>query len=153
MRTACRAATPFGTLTAIYENDIIKRVILPNETMGVDTAAIDDTLPFSVQIFEYFEGRRKNFSLPFLIPGTHFMQDVYRAVLDIPFGETATYAGVALLAGYPRAMRAVGNAMASNPLPILIPCHRVIHQSKSRCAYRGGIDMKHDLLRFESSHS
>ncbi|MGI5848754.1 MAG: methylated-DNA--[protein]-cysteine S-methyltransferase [Christensenellales bacterium] len=137
---------------AIYEDGFIRRVLLPGESISADVAYTDDSLSFAVQTAEYFQGSRKIFTLPFFIPGTIFKQDVYRTVLHIPYGQTATYSAVAFAAGYPHAMRAVGNAMKSNPLPLIIPCHRVIHQSKNQCRYRGGANMKRYLLSLEKEN-
>ena len=117
MLILCHAETPAGTFTALYENGMIKRVLFPDEPFSAVSVMTDDTLAFSRQAAEYFEGRRKSFSLPFVMSGTRFMQDVYRATLAIPYGMTATYSDIAFAAGYPRAMRAVGNALHANPLP------------------------------------
>ncbi len=148
--TACRANTPKGVFTALYEDGVIKRVLFPNE--GLYTKEIDDTLLFALQMSEYFNGTRKSFSLPILIPGTPFRQKIYEATLKIPYGQTAAYSDIAFAAGYPGAMRAAGSAMKANPLPILIPCHRVVHKSKNRCAYRGGTKIKHYLLNLEEKY-
>lgn len=152
MRIICRAQTPIGRLTALYVDDVIRRVFFPNETLPKDAVTIDDNLAFSTQIDEYFSGKRKEFSLPIHFPGTQFVQDVYRATLQIPYGETAAYSDVAFAAGYPRAMRAVGSAMKATPLPILIPCHRVVHKAAKKSAYRGGLDIKQYLLSLEQQY-
>lgn len=149
IRIACPVDTPIGKLTAIYEDGVIKRMLFPHEPLSADISSVDETLPFAMQIAEYFEGKRKNFSLPLIIPGTKFMRDVYDATLSIPYGKTASYSEVAFSAGYPGAFRAVGNAMHANPLPILIPCHRVVHKSGNFVAYSGGVDIKRFLLNME----
>jgi O-6-methylguanine DNA methyltransferase len=152
-RVACRADTPLGVYTALYEDGMIRRVLFPDEPCPQSFAVFDDTLPFAAQISEYFSGKRRSFSLPLLIPGTPFRQNVYRAVIDIPYGGTASYSAVALAAGYPLAMRAVGTAMKMNQLPLLIPCHRVVHKAVNADAYRGGLDMKSYLLTLEADHT
>lgn len=149
-RIACPAKTPIGILTAVYENGIIKRVLFPGEEPGMGIIT-DENLPFTSQIKEYFEGKRKSFSLPLFVPGTRFMRDVYDATLSIPYGSTATYSDVAFAAGYPGAFRAVGNAMHANPIPILIPCHRVVHKTGKFAAYGGGLHIKRFLLELEGS--
>lgn len=149
-RSACRASTPIGIFTALYEDGVIRRVLFPNESFNAANIKIDDTLLFAHQLDEYFCGMRKAFSLPFLLPGTPFRQSIYKATLSIGYGETATYSDIANAAGYPSAMRAAGSAMKANPLPILLPCHRVVHKAKKNCAYRGGTDIKHYLLNLES---
>lgn len=148
-RIACRAQTPLGVFTALYDNGLIARVLFPGEPCPAD-AAFDDTLPFASQIGEYFAGRRRGFELPLLIPGTPFRRRVYEAAIGIPYGGTASYSSVALAAGYPLAMRAVGTAMKLNPLPLLIPCHRVVHKARKTEAYRGGLDTKSFLLDLEA---
>jgi len=149
---ACRADTPVGIFTAIYLEGLIVRVLFPNEDLSAAYDKFDDTLPFAEQMAQYFAGNRKRFDLPLKISGTPFMQDVYRATLRIPYGRTASYADVALAAGYPLAMRAAGTALKRTPLPILIPCHRVVHKTASRSAYRGGTGLKDVLLELESLH-
>ena len=151
-RIACPVDTPLGIFTAIYENRLIKRVLFPSETPGADISYIDGSLDFSTQMKEYFDGKRKKFSLQLFLPGSYFRQNVYKTTIDIPYGSTASYSGVALAAGYPLAMRAVGSAMKANPLPILIPCHRVVHKSGKKAAYGGGLDIKHYLLDLENKY-
>ena len=151
-RIACRAATPLGVFTALYEDGVIRRVLFPEEPYNYSHSGYDDTLPFASQMDEYFNGSRQEFDLPMLLPGTPFRQAVYAAVLRISYGRTATYADVALSAGYPLAMRAVGTAMKINPLPVLIPCHRVVHKAPFRRAYRGGLSVKDALLALESKY-
>ncbi len=153
VRVACRAKTPLGVFTALYEDDVIRRVLFPDETANALYTEFDDTLPFAIQMSEYFAGQRRRFDLPVLIPGTPFRQSVYRAAMAIPYGRTASYSDVALAAGHPLAMRAVGTAMKLNQLPLIIPCHRVVHKAANRDAYRGGVDLKSFLLTLEEQHA
>ena len=152
MRTACPAHTPVGIFTAIYECDSIRRVLFPEEQAGADISQTDETLPFAAQIKEYFEGKRKFFSLAVFIPGTPFRHAVYNATINIPYGETAAYSDIALAAGYPNAMRAVGSAMKANQLPLLIPCHRVVRKNKPPGAYRASENIKQFLLDLEKRY-
>lgn len=152
IRVACPAKTPLGVFTAIYEDGVIRRVLFPDERPGADIAQTDASLPFSEQIAEYFSGRRKSFELPVMLPGTQFRRNVYKATISIPYGRVAAYSDVALAAGHPLAMRAVGSAMKANPLPLLIPCHRVVHKSEKINIYRGGCDIKCYLLNMESRY-
>lgn len=135
-----------------YEDGLIKRVLFPDEELSADITAIDASLPFAVQISEYFAGKRKTFDLPIFLPGTEFRRNVYKAAISIPYGRVAAYSEVALAAGYPLAMRAVGSAMKLNPLPLIIPCHRVVHKSQIKNIYRGGSDIKCYLLNMESRY-
>ncbi len=98
----------------------------------------------------YFAGRRHSFNVPVdwsLIHG--FATDVLHATAEIPFGQTSTYGRVASSAGSPRAARAAGNALGSNPIPIVVPCHRVLHADGGLGGYSGGLDRKRFLLRLE----
>lgn len=152
IRIACPVETPIGTFTAIYEDGIIRRILFPGETPGAAITLLDESLDFAAQIKEYFAGKRKAFDLPVFIPGTDFRRRVYNTTMCIPYGCTAAYSEVALAAGYPLAMRAVGSAMKANQLPLVIPCHRVVHKSEKKCAYSGGEGMKRYLLDLEKRY-
>lgn len=104
------------------------------------------------QLDEYFDGARHEFAVEVdwtLIRG--FAQRVLRATASIPFGDVSTYRDVATAAGSPRAYRAAGNALGSNPIPIVVPCHRVLHASGGLGGYAGGLDRKRYLLELEGS--
>src|SRR4029453_10546031 len=94
-------------------------------------------------------GRLRRFDLPLAPEGTPFQQRVWRALLDIPYGETVSYAGLAPRVGRPSAVRAVGAANGQNPLSIVIPCHRVIGSDGRLVGYGGGLDVKETLLALE----
>lgn len=101
------------------------------------------------QLSEYFEGRRKSFQLPLSPQGTEFQRRVWDALLSIPFGETRSYSEQALRLNQPKAVRAVGHANGQNPLPVLIPCHRVLGKDGSLTGFAGGTEMKRQLLALE----
>jgi len=101
------------------------------------------------QLNEYFAGRRKEFSLPLDIRGTPFQKHVWEALLAIPFGETRSYGQLAKQLGNPRATRAVGAANGRNPIPIIVPCHRVIGSSGRLTGFGGGLETKALLLGIE----
>jgi len=104
------------------------------------------------ELFEYFQGRMKKFSLPFILSGTPFQNSVYKTLKNnVNYGETISYKDLATLAGYAGAYRAVGTAMKMNPLPFLIPCHRVVHADGSPGQYAGGTILKEFLINLESS--
>ena len=105
------------------------------------------------QLDEYFDGTRLEFELPLSPDGTEFQLDVLRALQEIPYGETASYADIARRVGRPKAVRAVGAANGRNPLPIVIPCHRVIGSNGSMTGFGGGIDTKVALLELEAKHA
>jgi len=101
------------------------------------------------QLEEYFRGERQSFDLILDLQGTPFQQDVWRALVDIPYGETRSYKELAAIIDRPQAVRAVGGANRCNPLPIIIPCHRVIGADGCLVGYRGGLDKKIRLLQIE----
>ena len=101
------------------------------------------------QLTEYFDGRRRRFDLPLAPEGTPFQQRVWQALLDIPYGETISYGELASRIGQRSASRAVGLANGSNPLPIVIPCHRVIGANGKLTGYGGGLPIKQQLLALE----
>lgn len=101
------------------------------------------------QLREYFEGAREVFDLPLEPEGTPFQREVWAALSAIPFGETTSYSEIATRIGRPDAVRAVGSANGQNPIPIIIPCHRVIGADGSLMGFGGGLPMKKWLLRHE----
>ncbi len=104
------------------------------------------------QLDEYFAGRRKDFRLPVAPAGTAFQLRAWRALQDIPYGETRSYGEQARALGQPAAVRAVGAANGRNPIPIVIPCHRVIGGDGRLTGYAGGLDIKKHLLDLEQRH-
>ena len=102
-----------------------------------------------MQILEYLAGTRKTFDLPLRPHGTPFQQKIWDALREIPWGETRSYKDIALAVDCPKGFQAVGMANRANPLPILIPCHRVVGSSGKLTGYAGGIDKKIWLLRHE----
>jgi methylated-DNA-[protein]-cysteine S-methyltransferase len=108
-----------------------------------------DGPPVVRQLFEYFSGKRTVFELDLNPRGTTFQLDVWHALLDIPYGATISYAELARRIGKPNAVRAVGTANGANPIPVIIPCHRVIGSNGSLTGYGGGIERKQWLLALE----
>jgi methylated-DNA-[protein]-cysteine S-methyltransferase len=104
----------------------------------------------ATQLRAYFAGERQTFDLPLAPRGTEFQQSVWSALQKIPYGETTTYSTIAERIGRPAAVRAVGAANGANPIPIVIPCHRVIGASGSLTGFGGGIDVKRQLLAMEA---
>lgn len=105
------------------------------------------------ELKEYFNGKRKNFDLSLDLQGSEFQMLVWNKLLDIPFGQTKSYAEQAKAAGRPSAVRAVANANALNPIAIIIPCHRIIGSDKQLTGYRGGLTRKRWLLEHEKKFS
>lgn len=132
----------FGQVADEVAEQVSPRVLLAPQRTDVVREQLDD----------YFEARRRTFDVPIdwtLVRG--FNQGVLRATAEIPFGETASYGDVAAAAGSPRAARAAGNALAGNPIPIVVPCHRVIHADGGIGGYTGGLHNKRFLLRLEGT--
>ncbi len=104
------------------------------------------------QLDEYFDGERKVFDIPLHPVGTDFQQRVWRALLEIPFGQTRSYKDIALCVGNIKGIRAVAQAIGANGISILIPCHRVIGSNHSLTGFAGGLQAKRTLLEIESTH-
>jgi methylated-DNA-[protein]-cysteine S-methyltransferase len=122
--------------------------------LGAEEFESDHDLPAPVaeclrQLDEYFRGLRQKFSIPLLLEGTDFQKAVWRQLQKIPFGRTASYGDVARAVGSPKAFRAVGNANNKNPVPLIIPCHRVIGSDGKLVGFGGGIWRKEWLLNHE----
>ncbi|MGH9748277.1 MAG: methylated-DNA--[protein]-cysteine S-methyltransferase [Candidatus Acidiferrales bacterium] len=112
-----------------------------------DRAPFDETIR---QLGAYFEGRLRDFNLPLSLEGTEFQLRVWHALCEIPYGETISYGQLAHRLGNPKGARAVGLANGSNPIPIVVPCHRVIGSNGSLVGYGGGLSNKKALLALES---
>ena len=139
--------TPVGPIALAEENGALVRVEFGIQPCcGGDTPLLREA---EGQLIAYFEGRLRTFDLPVDLRGTPFQQAVWRALRDIPFGETRSYGEIARAVGNPRASRAVGMANNRNPISIIVPCHRVIGADGSLTGYGGGLDVKRFLLRLE----
>lgn len=104
------------------------------------------------QLQEYFFGKRKTFDLPLAIEGTEFQIKVWKALSEIPYGTTCSYKDIAIKIGNCKASRAVGMANNKNPIPIIVPCHRVIGASGKLVGYAGGLNIKQKLLNVENAN-
>ncbi|WP_287792762.1 methylated-DNA--[protein]-cysteine S-methyltransferase [Megamonas sp.] len=107
----------------------------------------------TIQLDEYLQGKRTTFSLPFKLTGTPFQLAVWKELQNIPYGKTTSYKEIAQKINKPKAYRAVGMANNKNPLPIIIPCHRVIGSNGKLIGYAGGLNLKNYLLELEKSHT
>lgn len=105
------------------------------------------------ELNDYFSGTLYSFSVPLDLPGTRFQQNVWQELLSIPYGQTRTYGQIAKSIRQPLAFQAVGRANGSNPLAIIVPCHRVIQKGGGMCGYGGGVWRKEFLLGFEKGSS
>ncbi len=152
--------TPLGVLRVAASADHVLFIELPRRRSepalerwlrsrvvhAPETAVMRTAL---AQLREYFGGKRRQFDVPVDPAGTDFQQRVWRAVAAIPFGETTSYGTIAAALSGPLLARAVGAAVGANPIPIIIPCHRVIGSDASLTGYGGGLRMKVWLLRHE----
>jgi len=120
--------------------------LIPSDMERVETSLIKEA---NLQLEAYFAGRLKRFDLPFALQGTDFQKKVWESLVTIPYGETITYGQLAEKVGNPNASRAVGMANSRNPLPVFIPCHRVIGAGGKLTGYTGGLEIKRKLLTLE----
>ncbi len=141
--------TPMGPLTLASSDKGLSAVRF-GMTIPPD-GIVDQSLnrPFVRQLSEYFQGRRTEFECPLDFEGTPFQMSVWRALLDIPYGETRSYGDIAKSIGKPGASRAVGMANHENRIAVVIPCHRVVGQDGSLTGYAGGLQLKQKLLSIE----
>lgn len=119
---------------------------------ALQTAVLNETellKKAGIQLQEYFAGKRRSFDLPLAPEGTPFQQKVWKALLEIPYGETRSYGDIARNIGQEKASRAVGMANNKNPIAIIIPCHRVVGSNGKLVGYAGGLDIKKQLLNLE----
>ena len=132
-----------GRLAALHFESPRRRV---SESPSLETRRLGD---LETQLRDYFSGKRKTFDVPLAPKGTAFQLAVWNALLQIPYGDTVTYAELARRIGKPSAVRAVGAANGANPIPVIIPCHRVIGSNGTLTGYGGGIERKQWLLALE----
>ena len=154
----CYLKTPIGDLLLAGEDEALSLVAFPEGSMRRDPEPdwIYNEKQFAdarQQLTEYFAGERKEFNLPLSLAGTEFQLRVLEELRHIPYGETTSYGDIAARIGKPKAMRAVGAANGRNPIPIIVPCHRVIGSSGDLTGFGGGLDAKQALLRLEAEHS
>jgi methylated-DNA-[protein]-cysteine S-methyltransferase len=150
--------SPLGALLVVRDDVGLTALYLPSGRHAVTVAPewIRDDDGFGdvrTQLEEYFAGDRQTFDLPLHPTGTAFQQRVWSALLEIPYGQTTSYGKTAAAIGAPTASRAVGLANGQNPLPIIVPCHRVIGANGSLTGYGGGLDAKRWLLSHELAAS
>ena len=144
-------SSPIGILEIITSKDaVISAMFVEEVKENKETPKI--LKKALTQFHEYFEGTRKEFDLKFEIKGTDFQKQVWRALMEIPYGSILSYKDVAVRIGNEKATRAVGNANSKNIISIIIPCHRVIGANKSLTGYAGGLVRKQWLLEHEKRY-
>lgn len=119
---------------------------LPAYNLAEDSLILE---PYAKELIDYMEGKRKEFTMPLDLHGTPFQQSVWMALQEIPYGQTVSYSDIAERIQNPKSVRAVGAAIGANPLLITVPCHRVIGKNGNLTGFRGGLDMKKQLLALE----
>jgi methylated-DNA-[protein]-cysteine S-methyltransferase len=149
-----RIDSPVGKLLLTGHRDGLQRL---NFDRGKKAERLEDNWKESVEAFKevirqlraYFAGELKKFAVPLKMSGTEFQMSVWRGLLEIPYGETISYGELAKRLGNPNAMRAVGLANGSNPIAIIVPCHRVIGSNGKLTGFGGGLENKEKLLSLE----
>jgi O-6-methylguanine DNA methyltransferase len=166
MNRRVQMKTPIGVLTIESNEKAVTLIALPQEAgehplpakgarsgaaaAGPDNGQLPEPLVATVaQLEEYFAGDRRTFDLPLELEGTDFQRTVWLRLAEIPYGETMSYAELAMMVGRPHAFRAVGQANGANPIPIVLPCHRVVASGGGLGGYGGGLPMKRQLLTLE----
>jgi methylated-DNA-[protein]-cysteine S-methyltransferase len=140
-------ASQQGIAAILWQNDRPTRVRLEEIAEDSDHPILRRAI---TQLSEYFSGQRISFEIPLDPRGTSFQQEVWNALLAIPYGETRSYLDLARKLGNPNATRAVGAANGRNPISIIVPCHRVIGSNGKLTGFAGGIEIKERLLQLES---
>ena len=153
-----KISSPIGQICLVADSSYLRAITFAcnwERTMkawgGITLEGNDVIEQTQTQLGEYFALERTEFDLPIAFTGTKFQQQTWRALLSIPYGEIRSYSEQAHLIGNPKAVRAVGRTNGLNPIPIVVPCHRVIGKSGKLSGYAGGLDIKRFLLQLESN--
>ncbi|MDK9701062.1 MAG: methylated-DNA--[protein]-cysteine S-methyltransferase [bacterium] len=144
--------TPIGIIRITGDRDALHTLYFVEEK-PTELTQPESLLPYLAQIQEYFTGSRQEFTIPLESSGTPFHKRVWEKLRTIPYGTTVSYGELAMQIGNPSASRAVGTANGSNPISIIVPCHRVIGANGKLVGYGGGLWRKQWLLSFEQEHS
>ena len=142
--------TDLTSLAVTLEHDAVTEIRFGGSASRTAATSLEHRV--ADELLEYFAGTRTEFTVPLSPAGTDFQRTVWRALQRIPYGETRTYGEIAEAVGRPGAARAVGTANHRNPVPIIIPCHRVVGANGQLCGFGGGLDVKRRLLELEASH-
>lgn len=151
--SSCRYKCPLGNCVLVEEAGALTHFYFENDAIPDGKIPVKPGTPALAeacrQLDDFFAGKLKKFTVPLAPAGTPFMKKIWKKLCEIPFGKTATYGEIAARAGNPKAARAVGLANNKNPLPVFIPCHRVVGAGGKLVGYRGGLPAKEILLRLE----
>lgn len=149
MKYFLRYNSPIGELYLIEEDNYLIEINFFSPPANILERETDFLISCKKELVEYFERKRKEFTIPLKLYGTEFQKKVWNALLKIPYGETRSYKDIAIMVDNPKGSRAIGMANNRNPLPIVIPCHRVIGANKKLVGYGGGLEKKIFLLELE----
>ena len=144
--------TPAGQMALECEGEVLTALYLPCRPMepaGSSTPLLERSRE---ELLEYFGGKRRNFDLPLAPKGTPFQRMVWKTLAEIPYGTVISYKELARRVDRPKGFQAVGQANGRNPLPIFLPCHRVVGADGSLTGYAGGLELKRYLLELERNH-
>jgi methylated-DNA-[protein]-cysteine S-methyltransferase len=143
--------TPLGTLTLEASDRGLSSIRFPNRPRRIEGKLTSNSVIklAKQELTAYFTGQLKEFSVPLDWRGTAFQESVWQALTDIPYGETVSYGDIARAIGRPRSARPTGGAVGRNPLPIIVPCHRVIGSDQTLTGFTGGLNIKVALLGLE----
>lgn len=153
----CVYQSPIGPLLIAGDGEALRYIFFPRNgkpakpERGWVESATGPVAQTVEQLREYFAGQRREFDLPLAVEGTQFQQTVWRALQEIPYGETISYGELARRVGNPKASRAAGSANGKNRIPIVIPCHRVIAAGGKLGGFGGGLPVKQALLKLEAN--
>ncbi len=147
--------SPIGQLLIVGDGENIQKILFPNDRRPTEPESDwqqNDAVfaEFTEQLDAYFGGKLQRFDVPLAPDGTQFQRAVWDALLDVEYGETRSYRDIASAIGKPSASRAVGAANGANPIPIVIPCHRIIGANGTLTGFAGGLHTKHWLLSHEA---
>lgn len=140
---------PLGRLTIGSNGQALTTLAFGDLILPGEKRATELTNRAANQLQEYFAGKRRSFDLPLAPEGTDFQKRVWKAIEEVPYGQTRSYSDIARIIGNPKACRAVGGANNKNPLPIIVPCHRIIGANGTLVGYGGGAKIKAYLLELE----
>lgn len=151
MKTSVWFVHPIGAVRLDFDGDLLIGLNLDDRApQGVPESGPIRRAADAVQAF--LDGKARSIDVPYRLDGTAFRKDVWNALAKVPYGTTISYGELAKASGHPGASRAVGSAMATNPIPLLIPCHRVIAADGSIGGFTGGTELKRKLLAIEGVH-
>lgn len=156
--------TPLGDIILVEEDGKLKEISISiqdksdreiqNRLEEIDPDVYQQDSPFlnrvESELREYFAGERETFDIPVTFAGTDFQEKVWKVIASIPFGETISYGEIAGKMEQPNAARAIGNACGNNPIPIIVPCHRVLASDGKLGGYSSGLENKRTLLTLEN---